>query len=65
MSKSKKQWAAPQLVVLARGTPEESVLTHCKRIGAQTAALPYPTGQTGCDQATGTNCSNCQSRSGS
>lgn len=26
----KKMWQKPELVVLYRGKPEESVLTHCK-----------------------------------
>ena len=49
MQTEKKRWQKPQLIVIARGTPEESVLTHCKRIGANTASLPAPSVQTGCD----------------
>ncbi len=30
MTKSKKKWTRPQLVVLERGRPEESVLSVCK-----------------------------------
>jgi hypothetical protein len=30
MGSEKKQWIKPQLIVLARGTPEESVLAGCK-----------------------------------
>lgn len=62
----KTEWTTPQLIVLARGTPEESVLLHCKRIAAITATAPLPVGQTGCDNAESDgNCGACQSRSGS
>ena len=30
MTTDKKYWSQPQLIVLARGTPEESVLEGCK-----------------------------------
>jgi hypothetical protein len=30
MQKQKKQWTRPQLIVLDRGRPEESVLAVCK-----------------------------------
>jgi hypothetical protein len=30
----KKPWQKPELVVLVRGNPEESVLTSCKVIGS-------------------------------
>ena len=65
MSDTKKQWTKPQLIVLARGTPEEAVLTHCKRIGDTTTNTPETTSQTGCDRGNNQNCGNCQSRSGS
>lgn len=66
METQKKTWEKPQLIVLARGTPEESVLLHCKRIGALTATSALPVGQTGCDDAEiDGNCGTCQSRSGS
>lgn len=61
----KKTWKTPQLVILARGTPEESVLTHCKRIGDMGAGNPTNDSQTGCDAGKNNNCGNCQSRSGS
>ena len=32
MASQKSPWARPQLIVLTRGTPDESVLFHCKRI---------------------------------
>ena len=35
---NKKLWTKPQLIVLTRGTPEESVLEHCKRIGDMSGA---------------------------
>lgn len=28
---NKKEWTKPQLILLGRGTPEELVLTTCKR----------------------------------
>ena len=62
MSK-KMQWTQPQLIVLAKGTPEESVLTHCKRIGGYTG--PVGSTQNGCNNVMATNCGNCHSRSGS
>ncbi len=30
MNPGKKRWSKPQLIVLSRGTPEESVLVRCK-----------------------------------
>jgi len=66
MADIKTQWTTPQLIVLARGTPEESVLTHCKRIGnTDPVGSPTSTAQTGCDSGQTNNCANCQSRSGS
>ena len=65
MSNPKKEWTKPQLIVLARGTPEEAVLQHCKRIGDLTARSPFTQAQTGCDRGVTENCGNCQSRSGS
>ncbi len=65
MSKVKTQWTQPQLIVLARGMPEESVLEHCKRIGNVGGDNPTSTAQEGCDKGATNNCANCQSRSGS
>lgn len=66
MTDTKKQWTRPQLIVLARGTPEERVLEHCKRIGAPTATVPAPVGQQGCDFAQDDgNCGACQARASS
>jgi hypothetical protein len=61
---NKKNWIKPQLIVLTRGTPEESVLVHCKRIGDKSGA-PSSEAQVGCDAGANENCGNCQSRSGS
>ncbi len=65
MAEQKIQWTTPQLIVLARGTPEESVLTHCKRIGNVGVDNPTSTAQLGCDHGLAGNCGNCHSRSGS
>ena len=60
---TRAKWETPQLVVLARGTPEESVLLHCKAIGV--GGGPTTISQEGCNDNTVTNCGACQSRSGS
>lgn len=73
MSYTKKQWTKPQLIVLARGTPEEAVLTHCKTIdqtGTGASGDPYSAAQVACNRQHGgqdnfSNCGACQSRSGS
>lgn len=39
MEDKKKSWTQPQLIVLGRGQPEESVLGKCK-----TTAVSCPTG---------------------
>ena len=65
MSSNKMQWTKPQLIVLTRGTPEESVLTHCKRIGFAGEVTAQAFGQEGCDRAAAKDCGVCQSRSGS
>ena len=65
MSSAKMRWTTPQLIVLASGMPEESVLLHCKRIGANVGS-PVVVRQEGCDSGTVHGvCGNCQSRSGS
>lgn len=67
MDKNQKNWETPQLIILARGTPEENVLTHCKQIDTtpvQTSG-PGETAQSLCMSQTKTNtCANCQSRGG-
>jgi hypothetical protein len=65
MVQRKRKWSTPQLIVLARGTPEESVLESCKVNNPQ--GNPYgPNGtqvQNACAYVdTKSNCQNCQSR---
>jgi hypothetical protein len=64
METPKKVWQEPQLTVLSRGTPEESVLSHCKIIGTLVLGA-IATFQDGCNEVIATNCGTCQSRSGS
>jgi hypothetical protein len=64
METPKKVWQEPQLTVLSRGTPEESVLSHCKIIGTLLLGA-IAAFQDGCNDTIGTNCGTCQSRSGS
>ncbi len=64
MSSRKIQWTKPQLIVLTRGTPEESVLKHCKGIHRRNL-LPDIVEQSNCSDIVGTNCGACQARSGS
>jgi hypothetical protein len=61
----KKNWVEPQLIVLTRGTPDESVLAHCKIIGDGTPTHPTGLQQDGCNNIEANMCGNCQSRSGS
>jgi hypothetical protein len=61
METKKKTWEKPQLIILAQGMPEESVLVACKSIGA--LAGPAVVNQTACNMTSGT-CQNCQSRGG-
>jgi hypothetical protein len=65
MDQQKKQWTKPQLIVLSRGTPEESVLLQCKQIGGSFFATATALAQIGCDQGDPGNCGACQSRGGS
>ena len=62
---AKAQWTRPQLIVLARGTPDENVLTHCKFIGAGEGGGANTSSQNGCNQDTTANCGVCQARAGS
>jgi hypothetical protein len=64
METQKKVWEEPQLIVLSRGTPEESVLTHCKYISA-IGYYPTAATQDNCNDVEATVCGDCQSRSGS
>jgi hypothetical protein len=66
MPGNKTSWTKPQLIVLAKGTPKESVLTHCK---TENPGVPVSTGAQDLVQhdrcaagQTVNNCSNCQSR---
>lgn len=65
MEMKKKIWERPQLVIIAKGRPEENVLLHCKAIG-MTGTLGYAqeTGQNACDELKEQNCGDCQSRGG-
>lgn len=63
----KKQWTRPQLIVLAKGNPEESVLTHCKTMNPN-QAMEGPADlilQSTCAVGEPNNCSNCKSRANS
>jgi hypothetical protein len=63
MSNIRSQWTKPQLIVLARGTPEESVLLNCKFIGAGPApGYQDSANQDGCNDTAETNCGACQAR---
>jgi hypothetical protein len=61
MSQARMQWTTPQLIVLAKGTPEESVLTHCKYIGTAASGADTYT-QDGCNDLEATNCGACLGR---
>ena len=63
----KKRWSKPQLIVLARGTPEEAVLAACKRIDQVNPTEqngPSLARQDDCSRGTDTHdCGACQARS--
>ena len=61
---AKAQWTTPQLIVLARGTPEERVLESCKNITPVIAGADEIT-QDGCNRLAAANCGACQGRGGS
>jgi hypothetical protein len=64
MSSKKMEWTQPQLIVLARGMPEESVLTFCKLIDPGAIGATDNT-QNGCqDVNSPSQCGSCLSRSG-
>ncbi len=66
MTNTKMQWTQPQLIILTRGTLDESVLSHCKAIGYPgTTSESTNTQQLGCDTGNNENCGACQARSGS
>ncbi len=58
---TKPKWTKPHLIVLARGTPEEAVLLHCKSIHAPNN-LPEALEQSNCSDVLTTNCGACQAR---
>jgi hypothetical protein len=59
------KWNKPQLIVIARGGTQESVLLICKAIGYEGVDVePQAMGQEGCDQYDPGNCGACQDRSG-
>ena len=65
MSSAKMQWTRPQLIVLTRGMPEESVLKHCKTMNPN-QFVTGPEDLLYQDTCAGgedfDNCRNCQSR---
>jgi hypothetical protein len=64
MSSDKRRWTRPQLIVLARGTPEESVLLHCKTMNPN-QAVEGPgdfVQQDTCASGVVGNCKPCQAR---
>jgi len=66
MEQLKKSWETPQLIILARGTPDESVLSHCKiidKVGPNTG--PDTNAQTNCNKLETNKCGNCKARAGS
>jgi hypothetical protein len=65
MSNAKVEWSKPQLIVLARGMPEEQVLTHCKTMNpnqAQTGATDLLYQDTCAGGPDYNSCRNCQAR---
>jgi len=65
MTKQNKRWQKPQLVVLARGMPEENVLLHCKTMNPN-QPVQGPADLVYQDTCAGgpayDSCRNCQSR---
>ena len=64
MSRDKPLWNKPQLIVLAKGMPAESVLLHCKTMNPN-QAVEGPGDliqQDTCASGVEGNCKNCQSR---
>lgn len=67
MTEQNKAWETPQLIILARGTPEESVLTHCKTMNPN-QQFPGPdltTQQLTCAAGVVGKCDVCQARANS
>lgn len=64
MDKETNAWEKPQLIILARGNPEESVLTNCKTNNPNKALdgpMRQDIQQCSFRDAEG-NCQNCQDR---
>ena len=63
MEKQTKVWEKPQLIILARGNPEESVLSNCK---TNNPNKPLDGAdrqmQQQCSELVVTSCENCQDR---
>ena len=55
MSCKKKQWSKPQLMVLDRCTPDESVLAGCKQLYASPGVGPNNS-ELRCSKPCGTKC---------
>lgn len=64
MGLNKKHWNSPQLIILTRVSPEESVLTECKFIGADVAGVNGPNTyfKDGCNENASGNCGTCLNR---
>lgn len=64
MKKEKKPWEKPQLIILARGNAEESVLVHCKSNGLNQSLGPEQADVQDCAYQV-TSCAACQARASS
>jgi hypothetical protein len=64
METQKKTWEKPQLIILARGTPEESVLTFCKTRTAMSGMYAV-NDHNHCSQEASTSCAACQAEAAS
>lgn len=64
MKKQLLAWERPQLIVLAKSTPEESVLTSCKTMNPNQPLVgpDVATYQLTCAAGTVKKCDNCLSR---
>ncbi len=62
MQNAMKKWDRPQLIVIGRGKPEESVLSGCKSKANPNGTLSTAT-KTNCNNLDG-NCGACQSNGG-
>jgi hypothetical protein len=62
----KKTWETPQLIILARGTPEETLTNGCKVIQKpdMTGGGATSNYQDGCNETNALPCGTCQGRSG-